>query len=60
MPSTLNEAIKSLKKIQKSSKSRRKVSNDLLGKYAGIIPDGKTSTELVRELRSTSYGKAKK
>ncbi|NOZ70043.1 MAG: hypothetical protein GXP46_12560 [Deferribacteres bacterium] len=59
MSSTLNEAIKSLKKIQKSSKSRRKVSNELLGKYAGIIPDGKTSTEFVRELRSTSYGKVK-
>lgn len=60
MSSTLNEAIDLLKKLQKSSKPRRKVSDALLGKYANILPDGKTSTEFVRELRSTSYGKVKK
>jgi hypothetical protein len=60
MSSTLNEAINSLKKLQKSSKSRKKVSDDLLGKYAGVVPEGMTSTEFVRELRSTSYGKIKK
>jgi hypothetical protein len=59
MSSTLKEAINALKKLQKSSKAKRKVSDTLLGKYANILPDGKTSTEFVRELRSTSYGKVK-
>jgi hypothetical protein len=60
MSSTLNEAINSLKKLQKSSKPKRNVSDALLGKYANVIPDGKTSTEFIREMRSTSYGKVKK
>ena len=60
MSSTLNEAINSLKKLQKSSKYRGKISDSLLGKYANVIPDGKTSTEFIREMRSTSYGKIKK
>ncbi len=60
MPSTLKEAINSLKILKKPTKLKGKVSNELLGKYSGIIPKGKTSTEFIRELRSSAFGKIKK
>jgi len=60
MPSTLKEAVNSLKILKKSPKLKGKVSEELLGKYSGIIPKGKTSTEFIRELRSTAFGKMKK
>ncbi len=60
MPSTLKEAINSLKILKKPTKLKGKVSDKLLGKYSGIIPKGKTSTEFIRELRSSSFGKMKK
>ncbi|MEW6416805.1 MAG: hypothetical protein AB1480_01630 [Nitrospirota bacterium] len=60
MPSTLKEAINSLKILKKPAKLKGKISEELLGKYSGIIPKGKTSTEFIRELRSTAFGKIKK
>ena len=60
MPSTLKEALNSLKILQKPPKLKGKVSGELLGKYAGILPKGKTSTEFIRELRSSAFGKMKK
>jgi len=60
MPSTLKEAVNSLKILKKPAKLKGKVSDELLGKYSGIIPKGKTSTEFIRELRSSSFGKMKK
>jgi hypothetical protein len=60
MPSTLKEAVNSLKILKKSLKLKGKVSEELLGKYSGIIPKGKTSTEFIRELRSSVFGKMKK
>lgn len=55
MSSTLKEAINSLKTLQKPSKPKGKVSDELLGKYTGVIPKGKTSTKFIRELRATRY-----
>jgi len=60
MSSTLKEAISSLKSLQKFPKPKEKVADKLLGKYSGIIPKGKTSTEFIRELRSSAFGKMKK
>lgn len=60
MSSTLKEALNSLKTLQKSAKIKGKVSDGLLGKYSGVIPKGKTSTEFIRELRSSAFGKSKK
>jgi hypothetical protein len=60
MPSTLKKAANSLKILKKSLKLKGKVSEELLGKYSGIIPKGKTSTEFIRELRSSVFGKMKK
>lgn len=54
MSSTLKDAINSLKTLKKP-KAKGKVSKELLGRYADIIPKGKTSTEFVRELRSLRY-----
>jgi len=60
MSSTLKEAFNSLKTLQKPPKSKEKVSTKLLGKYAGIIPKEKTSTEFIRETRGSLFGKVKK
>jgi hypothetical protein len=59
MPSTLKEAIDSLKVLQKQPEAGRKVSDELLGKYKGIIPAEKTSTEFIKELRGSLFGKIK-
>jgi hypothetical protein len=59
MPATLKEAIDSLKTLQKRPETDRKVSEELLGKYKGIIPADKTSTEFIKELRSSLSGKVK-
>lgn len=59
MPSTLKEAIDSLKPLQRQTETMKKVSEELLGKYKGIIPDKKTSTEFIKELRGSSSGKVK-
>lgn len=60
MSSTLKEAISSLKTLQKRPRPKERVSDKLLGKYAGIVPRGKTSTEFIRELRSAAFGKMKR
>ncbi len=59
MPATLKEAIDSLKTLQRQPETVRKVSDELLGKYKGIIPAGKTSTEFIKELRGSLFGKVK-
>ena len=58
---TLQQAIEAIKTIKIHHKSHKKTSiaDELLGKYKGIIPKGKTSTQFVRELRDSSYGKFK-
>jgi hypothetical protein len=60
MLSTLKEALMSIKAMKPEKKSKGSVSDGLLGKYAGIIPEGKTSTDYVREQRASAYGKVKK
>jgi hypothetical protein len=59
LPTTLKEAINSIKAISGITKLRKKPSAELLGKYKGIIPKGKTSTEFIRDLRSTLFDKVK-
>lgn len=59
MPSTLQQAIKALEGIKIDKKiAEAKLAQKLCGKYRGVIPEGKTSTEFIRqELRETLYGK---
>lgn len=59
MPSTLKEAINSIKSLPIPSESEKKISEELAGKYEGIIPSGKTSTEFIKELRKTMFGKVR-
>lgn len=59
MLSTLKEALRSLKSVQ-SVEPKGGVSDGLLGKYAGIVPGGRSSAEFVREQRESAYGKVKK
>jgi len=59
MPSTLKEAIDSLKALQKQIEQVKKVSDELLGKYKGIIPAEKTSTEFIKGLRGSLFGKVR-
>jgi hypothetical protein len=60
VPSTLKEAINSIKSLSVPSETAKKVSKELLGKYEGVIPSGKSSTEFIKELRKTMFGKVKK
>jgi len=57
---TLKEAIEAIRSIKTIPISKRtSVANELLGKYKGIIPKDKTSTEFIRSLRNSLYGKIK-
>lgn len=54
---TLKDAIKAIESFRNIPKEETSIADDLLGKYKGIIPNGKTSTETIREMRNNLYGK---
>ncbi|MBU0897037.1 MAG: hypothetical protein KKB76_05405 [Candidatus Omnitrophica bacterium] len=55
---TLKEAIEVIRSIEiEKSNLKTDIADELLGKYKGIIPKEKTSTEFIKELRGTLYGK---
>ncbi len=57
---TLKEAIKAIRAIEViPTKKTIKIADELLGRYKGIIPKNKTSSEFIRELRNSLYGKIK-
>lgn len=55
MAVNLSEILKSTKMFRK--KKEGKISKKWLGKFEGAIPPDKTSTEYLKELRGTLYGK---
>lgn len=59
MLSTLRDATSSIKTLSRRSvpKSKKKISEDFLGKYKGIIPQGTTSIEFIKELRGSLDGR---
>ncbi|MBI4706966.1 MAG: hypothetical protein HY761_03460 [Candidatus Omnitrophica bacterium] len=59
MSTTLKDAVSSIKSLSVPSEPLKKVSEELLGKYEGIIPPEKSSTEFIKDLRKTMYGKVK-
>ena len=59
MSTTLKDAVNSIKTLSSAIKLKKKTSDELLGKYEGIISKEKTSTEFLRDLRSTLFGKIK-
>ncbi len=55
---TLQEAMEAIEMRKISSKSQgRSIADKLLGKFKDIIPQGKTSTQFIKELRNSLYGK---
>lgn len=67
MPTSIDrirELTKSMNPPESEGSDERKENEDFAEKWLGYFeeaaPSSKTSTELVRELRSTSYGKIKK
>lgn len=57
---TVQEAIKVIKRNNASiPKNKRGLSRQLLGKFKGIIPEGETSAEIIREMRNSLYGKVR-
>ncbi|MEF8836158.1 MAG: hypothetical protein V5A76_08385 [Candidatus Thermoplasmatota archaeon] len=63
MPTSI-ERIRELTKTMRSSKKEDEEKEDFAEKWLGSFEDSvsssKTSTEIIKELRSTSYGKIKK
>lgn len=56
--STLQAAIDAVQSLKLKSRAKSvRVSDKLLGKFKGIIPENKSSTQFVKELRNTMYGK---
>lgn len=55
MAVNLSEILKSTKMFRKKKEGR--ISKKWLGKFEGAIPPDKTSTEYLKELRGTLYGK---
>ena len=59
-PTTLQQAIASIKNLRTPAKAKKKsIANELLGKYKGTIPTEKTSTEIIKGFRASLYGKVK-
>ena len=59
---TLQQVIESVKNIKVSQQNttfahKKGFAVKFLGKFKGITPKGKTSTEYIKELRNTLYGK---
>lgn len=57
MSTTLKDAINSIKPLSITAKAGGGISEALLGKYENIVPKEKTSTEFIRDLRGSLYGK---
>ena len=59
---TLQEAIHAIESFKIKiypRKNKNKIADQLLGEYQGILPKNKTSTEFIRDLRNSLYGKIK-
>ncbi|MBI3814615.1 MAG: hypothetical protein HY279_09155 [Nitrospinae bacterium] len=59
MPTTLQEAVELIKDFKRPVKTKKNIAGGLLGKYKGIVHSEKTSTEIIKELRESLYGKIK-
>jgi hypothetical protein len=61
MSLTLKEFIKTAEQLRKTTNKSCSVNlaDALLGKYENLLPNGVNSTEYIRELRGSGYGKIK-
>ena len=55
MPVTLERLIKSIGRIE--LKAQNDIADKWLGAFEGVIPKGMTSTEYIKKLRESCYGK---
>jgi len=61
MTLTLKEFIKTAEQFRKSTNKSHSINlaDTLLGKYENLLPEGVNSTEYIRKLRGSAYGKIK-
>lgn len=54
---TLKEAIAAIRsfKVKPSKYKKTNIADELLGKYKGVIPENKISSEFLRSLRNSLY-----
>lgn len=57
MPVMLEKLIKALEHIDIGIKPERNFADKWLGAFEGAIPEGLTSTEYIKKLRESCYGK---
>ncbi len=57
MPVILEKLIKALENIDTRAKVERNFADKWLGAFEGAIPEGLTSTEYIKKLRESCYGK---
>lgn len=54
---TLKDALEAIKSIKITVQKKANLADELLGRYKGITPKDKTSTQFIREMRDNLYGK---
>ncbi len=57
MPVMLEKLIKALESIETKAKADKNFADKWLGAFEGVIPEGMTSTEYIKKLRESCYGK---
>ncbi len=57
MPVMLEKLIKALESIETKAKADKNFADKWLGAFEGVVPEGITSTEYIRKLRESCYGK---
>ena len=57
MPVMLEKLIKALESIETKAKADKNFADKWLGAFEGVVPEGLTSTEYIKKLRESCYGK---
>jgi hypothetical protein len=57
MPVLLERALKAIKNIEFEAGPREKIAEKWLGAFRGAVPEGMTSTEYLKKMRESGYGK---
>lgn len=57
MPVMLEKLIKALESIETKAKTKKDFADRWLGAFERVIPEGMTSTEYIKKLRESCYGK---
>ena len=57
MPIMLEKLVRALESIETKAKADKNFADKWLGAFEGVIPEGLTSTEYIKKLRESCYGK---